>query len=251
MTITAWVLLTRNQLLGFLREPAAAVFNVAVPFFIILVQALAFGDEAAAADSSLRVVDVLPVSAAATYVMIIGIFGMGVGLASLAESRTLASYRLRPGGLPSILSAYGVVLAVLTVVGLVLSVLVLGISWGVAPPARPAVFAVGLLLCLTLFLAIGACLAAVSSSPRSAQGICSALFFPLLFLSGAVFPVEEFPEALRVASSVLPGRYVVDLLGYGWLADERLPVVALVYLGVGALVACAASVALFRRREDL
>lgn len=255
MTVRAWMLLARSQLLGFVREPAAAVFNMAVPFFIILIQAFAYGDQPVQDDTGhllgLRVADVLPVSAGATYLMIIGVFGMGVGLSSMAESRTLSSFRLRPGGVTSILSAYGSVLAAMTVLGLLTSVVALALGWQVGIPSRAVLMPPVLLLCLIVFLSLGACVAAVSPSPRSAQGIASALFFPMLFLSGAMFPLSSFPTALRVVAQALPGKHVVDLLSYSWVSDSDFPLANLVYLAIAAAALPPLAAWLFSRREDL
>jgi ABC-2 type transport system permease protein len=252
LTPTAWRLLLRNQLRGFVREPAAAGFNLVVPFFIVLVQAFAYGGSAVGDDlPGYRVADVLPIGAAVTYIMIIGVFGMGVGLASMVESRTLAGFRLRPGGVPSILSAYGVVLVALTVLGLVLSTVVLALGWDIRGPARPLVLLPATLLGCAVFLAAGACVAGATGSPRSAQGVSSAVFFPLLFLSGAMFPLDAFPAALRGLAEALPGHHLYELTAWGWVGPQPVPWLSLGYLLVLAVVLPPLAGWLFRRREDL
>lgn len=253
MTARAWLLLTRNQALGFVREPAAAVFNLAIPFFIILVQAIAFGNDSINQEDlpGYRSADVLPVGAAVIYVMIIGVFGMGVGLASMAESRTLSVFRLRPGGVGSILVAYAVVLVGLTAGGLALSTVVLDLGWHIRAPARPLTIVPLTLAGCALFLAIGACVASLSSSPRAAQGIASAIFFPLLFLSGAMFPLDNFPRGLRYVAHVLPGYHVNETFAYSWFRVQEFPWVSLVYLAGLSVAAAWLAVVRFRNREDL
>ena len=253
MSTRAFWLLVRNQGLGFVREPAAAVFNLAIPFFIILVQAFAFGQDAVRADDlpGYRAADVLPVGAAVIFVMIIGVFGMGVGLSSMAESRTLSVFRLRPGGVGSILGAYGLVLVVLIVGGLVLSTGVLAVGWHIRAPARPLTIVPFTLIGCALFLAVGAFVAAVSSSPRAAQGIASAIFFPLLFLSGAMFPLDDFPTALRNVAHALPGYHLNETFAYSWFRQQDAPWVSLGYVAALGCVAAWAAVARFRTREDL
>ncbi|PKO22651.1 MAG: hypothetical protein CVU38_08315 [Chloroflexi bacterium HGW-Chloroflexi-1] len=255
MSVRAWYLLTRNQFMGFLREPAAAIFNLAVPFFIIIVQAFAYGNQPVyAADGTLmklRVVDVLPVSAATMYVIIIGLFGMAVGLASMADSRMLSTFRLRPGGLASALTAYGAVLLSLTIAGLVLSVAALAIGWRVAFASRPLLLLVLLLASTVTFLGLGACVAAVSPSPRSAQGIASALFFPMLFLSGATYPISGYPRALQVVAEVLPGRHVFELISFAWMPADPFPWASALYVIIACAVLPPLVGWLFARREDL
>lgn len=248
----AWRLLLRNQLLGFVREPAAAGFNLVVPFFIVLVQAFAYGRSEVGSDlPGYLVADVLPIGAAVTYIMIIGVFGMGVGLASMVESRSLASFRLRPGGVGSILSAYGVVLVLLTLVGLSLSTAVLALGWGIRAPARPLVLLPAALLGCAVFLALGACVAGATGTPRSAQGVSSAVFFPMLFLSGAMFPLDAFPAPLRVLAQALPGYHLYEVTSWGWVGSQGAPMASLGYLVVAASVLPALAGWLFGRREDL
>lgn len=255
MPARAWALLVRNQLLGFLREPSAAVFNLAVPFFIIVVQAFAYGGQQARATDGallhLRVVDLLAVNAATLYVMMIGLFGMGIGLASMVESRTLSTFKLRPGGLASAITSYGSVLLILTVVGLLASVAALAMGWQIVFDGRPVALVAILLAAIAMFLALGACVAGLSGSPRSAQGIASALFFPMLFLSGATYPIEGYPAALRVIAALLPGRHAFVLLSFGWVRSEEFPWASAAYVATACLVLPLLAGWLFSRREDL
>ena len=251
MSVSAWLLLTRNQLWGFLREPAASGFNLLVPFFIVVVQGVAYGDTAAKGLRDTRVADVLPVSAATMFVMIIGVFGMGIGLASMIEARSVAAYRLRPGGVPGLLSAYAVVLVLLVVLGFALSWLTLTVGWDARGPARAWALLPALVLGSAFFVALGALGGTLGGSPRSAQALSSMLFFPVLFLSGAMFPLDDFPRALRVVSTVLPGRHVFDLFSWTWVSGEAVPWGSIAYLVVGAAVLFRAAVVALGRRENV
>lgn len=252
MTTRAWLLLTRNLTLGFVREPAAALFNLAVPFFIILVQAVAYGDELVGKDlPGYRVADVLPISAAVIFIMIIGIFGMSVGLASMIESRALAGSRLRPGGVGALLTSYGVVLIVLTLAGLALATLTLALGWQIKVPARPLAILPISLVGSVVFIAAGACIASSSGSPRSAQGVASGIFFPLLFLSGVMFPLDDFPATLRQIADALPGKHLADALTYTWIPTEPVPWASLAYLVGFAAANTWLAIRLLRRREDV
>jgi ABC-2 type transport system permease protein len=247
----AWLLLTRNQFLGFLREPAASGFNLAVPLFIVLIQAVAYGGSQVQGLPGYRVVDVLPVSAATMFVMIIGIFGMGIGLAAMIEARSVAAYRLRPGGTGGLLSAYSVVLILLVLVGLAVSVLVLRLGWSIQGADRPWLLLPTLLVTTIFFISFGAIGASLGGSPRSAQALSSAVFFPFLFLSGAMIPVDDLPSALEILAHVLPGFHVFEVFSYCWVSSEQVPAWSFVYLGVGAVLLAGLAIRTLRRREDV
>ncbi len=174
----------RNQALGFIREPSAAIFNVLVPFLITLLQAFAFGEEQLGASlPGYRVVDVLAINAGVMFTMIIGLFGMGIGLSSMIEVRALAGASLRPHGAGLLLSAYALVLLFMVLIGWSLSYLVLRIVWQAELPNKPFIAILVIIISVAMYLMLGACIASLGGTPRSTQGICSAIFFPMLFLS--------------------------------------------------------------------
>jgi ABC-2 type transport system permease protein len=89
---------------------------------------------------------------------------------------------------------------------------------GVIPGIGLAVLAVVL---LALFLNGFAQL--VASRIRTMQGfhlVMNLLLFPLLFLSGAFFPLDELPGWLKVIAAVNPISYAVDLLQVAAYADS-------------------------------
>lgn len=249
----AWVLLYRNQLFGFLREPMAAVFNLLIPLIIVVMQAIAFGGQAleGAGIDKYSVVDTLPCAAITMYVMIIGLFGMGVGLSSLIETRALAGFSLRPGGAASILSAYGAVLFTMAAFGLSVALTVLMVGWSSSLPAHPVAVICVTVMALLGFLGMGAAIACFVGSPRSAQGVASAFFFPMLFLSGASFPIDYYPEVLIRLAYVLPGAHIYDLLSAFWFHEAELHLESMIYLLFFSIFGVALSFALLKRREDI
>lgn len=248
----AWVLQVRNQALGFVREPAVLVFNLLVPLFIVLIEAVAFGSTDLQAQlPGYRVVDTLPALACIMFAMIIGVFGMSVGLASMIESRTLAGASLRPGGVPFMVTSYAVVLLAITVIGLTASIAVLFIGWHIRPPSQPLLVALIVLLGTTTMTLLGAWIAGLVGSPRAAQGVASAIFFPMLFLSGAIFPIDSIPLGLQTLAKALPGYHMYELVAALWLVDQPFPAWSLAYLGVAMLLLVPAIRLSFSRREGV
>lgn len=248
----AWLLQVRNQALGFVREPAAFVFNLLVPIFIVTIEGLAFRDNPVGeALPGYRVVDTLPTLAAVMFVMIVGLFGMSVGLASMIEARTLAGASLRPGGIALVVSAYSTVLLGMVGLGLLVAVGLLALGWRIEPPAQPVPLVAVLIVSAVAFLMLGAAIAGLVGSPRSAQGVCSAVFFPLLFLSGAVFPLSSFPPALQTAAHALPGYHLTELVFAMWLRDQPFPWPSLGYVVVLSVASALLTYAVFSRREGV
>lgn len=249
----AWGIQFRNHLFAFIREPAAFVFNMIIPLFIVLAEAFAIGQTPIYATelTNLRVVDTLSVMSGIMYVMIVGLFGMSIGLSSMQESRALAGASLRPGGMCLVLSSYAACLLAMMVIGMSVAVAVLTLGWQVIAPAHLGLFVITMMLSAVLFLLIGAAIAGMVPSPRSAQGICSAFFFPLLFLSGAIFPLDSFPELLQRIATALPGFHVSELAFSAWLQGQPFPWPSLWYVLIGIVVIGGLNVVVYRRREGV
>lgn len=250
MLALTWQL--RIQALGFLREPAAAVFNLVVPFMIIVFQALAFGQELVGDElPGYRVVDLLPLTASLMYAMTLGLFGISIGLASMVEARTLAGCRLRKGGVTSVVTAYVAVVFMLLVAGIAFSLVFSKLVWGVIDPARPLLVGLCLVIAAVPLYCLGALIASVVASPRSAQAVASAVFFPTLFLSGAIFPLDSLGPNIQSVAKALPGYHSYEVLAYGYLPGEDFPALSIGYLTVVAVLCTALAANRFARREDL
>ncbi|PYO29377.1 MAG: multidrug ABC transporter permease [Gemmatimonadetes bacterium] len=120
---------------------------------------------------------------------------------------------------------------------------------------RPSL-ADGLLAGLALVLsslalgAVGLVLAASIRSLENFAGVMNFVVFPMLFLSGALYPVRHLGPVLRLVAYVNPLAYGVDLLkhallgawagaGYGGELSPWLDVAALAGFAVAGLVAAA------------
>jgi ABC-2 type transport system permease protein len=60
------------------------------------------------------------------------------------------------------------------------------------------------------FIALGYVIASFASSEDAANGMTSAVQFPLMFLSGTFFPIDAMPDALKTVARILPLTYLGD-----------------------------------------
>ena len=68
------------------------------------------------------------------------------------------------------------------------------------------------LLGATAFIALGYVIASFARTEDAANGMTSVVQFPLMFLSGTFFPIDEMPEVLRAVARVMPLTYLSDAL---------------------------------------
>jgi ABC-2 type transport system permease protein len=81
------------------------------------------------------------------------------------------------------------------------------------------------LLVMGAMYSLGMMLASICKSVKTANMVCSLVYFPMLFLSGATIPFEIFPNILQKIANVLPLTQGIKLLknvSLGLQADSTL-----------------------------
>jgi len=215
--MTALTKLTQAQFKLYLREPLAFFFTMIFPAGLLALFGAIFGD--VPFSGNLGYVDYATPALMVLVVVTVAFMSVPVKTASDRESGVLRRFRatpLRPGVYMTadVLMNYLVSVAgalLLLLVGVLAFHLKLTENW----------LGVGLAFTLiTLaFAAMGYLIAALAPTARIAQTVGMALYFPMMFLSGAAFPIEMMPHWLQNISKTLPMTLAVELLQGLWLGD--------------------------------
>jgi ABC-2 type transport system permease protein len=172
-------------------------------------------------------------------VMMAALFGGALTAVSTVYDREFGMLRLMlasPAGIAAVLA--GRALAA-TLVGLLQGGIVLAFAplvLDLEPSRWPA--AVGALLAVTAMSAmLGLLIAVRLRSVENFAGIINVVLFPLLFLSGALYPTTGLPPVLLALARANPVTYAVDLLRHalGQPAELGLGIDLLVVLGTVAV----------------
>ncbi len=62
------------------------------------------------------------------------------------------------------------------------------------------------------FLALGYVIASFAGTEDAANGMTSVVQFPMMFLSGSFFPIDQMPDALQTVARAIPLTYLSDAL---------------------------------------
>jgi ABC-2 type transport system permease protein len=228
----AFLKLTAMELRLQLREPMVVIFTLAFPVFLMIVFGAIFGNEPNEAMAGYGQIDLSLPGYIGMIVGTVGMLGIPMTLASyrdLGVLRRLSATPVRPS---SILWAQVVTRVVLTLAGVGLLLLVGTVLFDLRPPARVmAIFPAAILGGLSFF-AIGFVLAGVMPNARAAQAVGMALFYPMLFLSGAAMPRHIMPDAVQRVSELLPLTHVVKLMEDFWIAGSLNTVSLIVVVAV-------------------
>jgi ABC-2 type transport system permease protein len=182
-------------------------------------------------------------------VMMSGLTALGAALARERESGTLDGILMSPISRTSIILGKTVSHTIRNLFQGGITIAIAILIFGITIRGNPLLIVSILVLGTISFLGLGIVATAIAKEQESAQLVLSLLQFPMMFLSGVLFPVESMPPILQTVSKVLPLTYAVDalrkvmILGVG-IEAIILPITILVILGV---VTMALGVPLFER----
>lgn len=214
--------LTWLEIRIFMREPLGLVAALGIPvaMFLLLGRSVSPGaDHSARAaqflaqDLPLFVSIFISINAALSLIAVMSIYREGGIL------KRLRATPLRPA---VILGAHVLVKLVFTGISLLLVVLAGRRFYPVPLHAHVAGFALAVVVTTVAILCMGFVIASMVGTARFAQLIGSAIFYPMLVVSGMFAPLSSMPRAWALLGSVLPMSHAVALLrgawvGAGWL----------------------------------
>ena len=210
----------------FFREPAAVFFTLAFPVMVLLLFGSIFGGYPIPG-TELRGIDISTPGYTGMIIGTVGLIGLPITLAGYRQQGVLRRLRATPLHPSVILGAEVLVNLLMTALGIALLFVTARLAFDLRVPAAPLSVALALVLSCLSFFAVGFALAGLLPTVRVASAVGQAIFFPMLFLSGAALPRTELPDALRRVSEFLPLTHAVTLVQQLWIDGSwNLPAVA-------------------------
>lgn len=181
-------------------------------------------------------------------VVMAALFGAMLMAISTVYDREFGMLRLMlasPAGVPAVLTGRAVAAAI---VGFLQGAVVLGLAPLFVPVSPQSLAAAlgALALGALVSSGLGLLVAARLRSVENFAGVINVVLFPLLFVSGALYPTNGMPPALRFLARINPVTYQVDLMrhAFGRATEFALATDVLVLTG-SALVLLALAALLF------
>jgi ABC-2 type transport system permease protein len=220
--------LTGVELKLFLREPMAVIFAFAFPIFVLFILAGVFGNDPDPDDPEdieiwrgVGPTDYYIPAYVGLVMASVGLITLPLRLTTYRELGVLRRFRAAGVPLAAVVGSQVVVFFAMSLAGgaviAILGRFVYGAPWPELPLSTVGAF----LLSGCAFAAIGVFLGAVLRTARAAQAAGLALFFVMMFVSGAGPPRGILSDEMRLVGEFLPLTHVILVLqdawlGYGW-----------------------------------
>ncbi|HWJ51830.1 MAG TPA: ABC transporter permease [Propionibacteriaceae bacterium] len=213
--LAALATLTRVETLLLLREPAAVFFTLALPLVLLVLNGSG-GNDPNPRFGGAGLVDVL-MAGFLVYVMATSaIMGLGETLADYRDRGILRRLRVTPLRPWQILTSHALTHLAMCVLGVVLLVGIGIVGYGLHVPASILATLLAVLASAVSMISVGFVLGALLPSVRTTQAVAAAIYFPAIFVSGALFPREVLPSFAQQIGNVLPMTYAVRAIREAW-----------------------------------
>ena len=133
-----------------------------------------------------------------------GFFGAGMRTVMDREANILRRFKVAPISAGPILDSQMVVGLVHYIPVAVLILVLAHFVYGMPPLEHPGSLFLFILIGVCAFRAMGGIIGAVANSMQESQIIIQLLYFPMLFLGGATFPIAAMPNWLQAVAQFVP-----------------------------------------------
>ena len=229
------------------REFSSVLFGVLMPIGLMLLLGALYGGSAIEGSAAIRKVDRSFAAVASIGICAAGLMGLPIALSDYRWRKILKRYKVTPASPLMLLSAHVLFSFTLSILSSVLVYVICALFFGFQMPGSFLTFLAVYLLVLISIHAIGMAIASVAKSAQMGGLLASAVYFPMLFLSGATIPYEIMPKALQTVADFLPLTHGIKLLTAASLHQDLSHMLySFIVLGVIAVLGTGLSLKFFR-----
>ncbi len=141
-----------------------------------------------------------------------GLMGIPLSVADYRHKKILKRFKVTPVNPGLLLFSQMIIQSVIAVVSSLGVYAVVKIFFEYRMEGSIIAFVLSYLLVMLAIYGIGMMLASVSPNIKTANLLCTLVYFPMLFLSGATVPYEVLPKAMQKVTDFMPLTQGIKLL---------------------------------------
>lgn len=229
-----------------LRSIDSVFFGVLMPLGISLLIGMIAGDKPAFDGASYSYLDanipaIITVGICATAFM-----GIPLTIADYRDKKILKHYFVTPVSPLIILLVHGIIQMILSIVSAVVIFIAMKMFFNYTMIGSVGKFILSYFLVLVSMYGFGMLIASICRSVKRTNLVCTLVYFPMLFLSGATIPFSMFPKSIQSFANFLPLTQGIKLLkGYALGLDTSLTIPLLV-MAISTVITVSLSIKLFK-----
>jgi ABC-2 type transport system permease protein len=204
--------LFKSELRLSLRDMNIPIFGVAFPIVVAVIIGLISGGTPAFEGAGYSFIHQSFGAFAAIGVCATGLMGMPLLVSDYRHKKILKRFMVTPVSPGLLLFVQYLVNLIMAVVSLVSLYLICMAFWGYSMPGNAGWFLLSYLLVILSIYSIGMMLASVAPNMKTANLLCTLIYFPMLLFSGATIPYEIMPKGAQIVMDALPLTQGIKLL---------------------------------------
>jgi ABC-2 type transport system permease protein len=208
----AFKALFRSEFKLMLRDMNIPIFGVGFPIIVAVIIGLVSGGKAAYEGAGYSFIDQSFGAFAAIAICATGLMGLPLLVADYRHKKILKRFMVTPVSPGVLLLVQFLLNLLMSIVSLISIFLICRIFWGYRMAGNVGLFLISYLLVLVSIYSLGMMLASLARNMQTANLLCTILYFPMLFFSGATIPYEIMPKAAQAVMNVLPLTHGIKLL---------------------------------------
>ena len=203
----------------YLREPSGFFFTLIFPLLLMMLFGSIWGNDPFPGQN-FGYIDYAVPAFIGMVIATSGLMGLTTSIAAYREKGILRRFKASPVSPLLVLMAELSALFMITIIGMILllmaGVFVFGMQFH---GSIPEVFLAFVLSTLSIS-ALGFIPASLAPTARRGRITANVMYFPMLFLSGAMLPGDMLPPFLSTFAQILPLTHVIELLQGLWLGGH-------------------------------
>ena len=213
--------LTVIELKLFLRQPTAIFFTLAFPIILLATFGAIYGNEPSDFFNGHGYIDTVCPAFIGLVMAMTGFTSIPGAVASYRERGVLRRLRASPIHSNIVLLAWIMVYTFVTLLAVALMLLFGRIAFGLRFEGVMGSVILFAIISMVSVFSLGFIIASLAPTVRVAETVGMAIYFPMIFLSGATIPVQVMPDTLTKITNILPLTHIVKLMQGLWYGNFR------------------------------
>lgn len=229
-----------------LRCPDGLIFGVGMPLGVLLLIGMIAGDQTAMGANYTFIqsafASLITVGICATAFM-----GLPITFANYRDKKILKHFFVTPVSPVMMLIVQMLIAAMTACLSAIIIVICSIVVFNYHMQGNMLLFIGAYFLVMISMYSIGMIIASLCRNVKIANVVCTFVYFPMLFLSGATIPFEIFPSFIQKVAHVLPLTHGIELLkniSLGIYHQEM--IISAIFLFVLAMIGCIISIKVFQ-----